>query len=56
MKHESCRIEVEIPKDASVHEVESAVKKALKTKLTDVTVKACDEITIIVSKFSDSTR
>ena len=50
MEEESCRIKVEIPKDANVHEVESAVEKALKTQLTDAKVSACEQITIVVSR------
>lgn len=50
MKPESCEIKVEIPKDANVHEVEEAIKEKLKTKLTDATLGACKEITIIVSR------
>lgn len=51
MKRNPCKIEVHIPKSAAVEELESAVKEALKTKLTNAIVKSCDEITIIVRKF-----
>jgi len=50
MKDECCEIRVEIPKDAKLQDVESAVEAALKTKLTDATLKDCKEITIILGR------
>jgi DNA-directed RNA polymerase subunit E'/Rpb7 len=47
---ESCEIRVKIPEDADKEKVESAVREALKTQLTDRTVENCDQITIIVSR------
>ena len=55
MNREHCKIKVEIPDSADVAKVESAVKKALETKLTDLTVKDYKEITIVVSKHGKGT-
>jgi hypothetical protein len=48
MKSEHCKIEVPIPEGADLKKIESAVKEALKTKLTDATVKDYKEITIVI--------
>ena len=48
MKKEPCRITVPIPKGADVEKIESAVEKALESKLTDATLRDCKEITIFI--------
>ena len=55
MKEEPCKIKVEIPKDAKLRALESAVSEALKTHLTDATVSACKQITIVVSRHRKGT-
>lgn len=50
MKREHFKIKVEIPEGADLEKVESAVKEALETKLTDATVKDLNEITIVINK------
>jgi hypothetical protein len=53
MKRDTCKIEVQIPEGADVERLESALKDAVKTKLTDATVKDCKEITIVIKKFPE---
>jgi hypothetical protein len=50
MKKGSCKIKVEIPKNADKQKVESAVTEALKAKLTDAKVSECKQITILVTR------
>lgn len=51
MQRRHREIKVQIPEGADLKKLESAVEEALKTKLTDATVRESEEITILITKF-----